>query len=769
MSYTDVFGGNLIFPSRVSYLEITTAVDVTLQWPTEQQITGQDVVADVMDVTTTAPSLNIDMPDARNTSLGNKATFNNLGVEDYTVRDFTGGTIQSVQPGEQWVVVLTDNSTDMGAWTTFQLGGNAATQASASALAGDGLRPLGQQLDCIIDSDVEGATPFTVVDGDRAKCLIYTAGAGTCNLPTAGTVGNNWFFMLRNSGSGTLNIVPPAGTIDGSGSLNLDPNGSTFIFTDGTDWYTIGLTVASTIAFDFVSLAVPGSGDFVLSGANLDRISYRFTGALTGNRRIVVPNTTQQYWADNQTSGAFTLEVVTAAGAGITIPQGQSVITYCDATDVINATSSTSVAFPITIGQGGTSATTASGARANLNAAFDGILIETQALSGLAGGGDLTANMQLLLDVDNLTAETTIDTAADFLGVYDTDAGAMRKFLIEDVVPSPDRLLDGSGNIAVLAAGSSNIQIRSVADSDSTHRRLQFAWQDGTVVGLIGWDSFSQEMFIQNNINHPDGTIEITTTHASAEIIVGGLRTFSAGLQVKGGAANTAAINLTDTAWGNRARIGYTSSDVLRFENLPQQNIVFEGEDSITATVSMLEMNPNTGCHLFFKGDGEIARSASLANGGFEVNNTLTGGGFERALTTSDLGQPTESGSFTVNFSVGTSDSNIVTIFYERFGDVVHLSMPVANFGNANANTLGTSTAIPVALRPSGNRQGVTVVTENSAEQVLAQFFLTSSGLFTFQAPNGGDAGDYGGSNFSSTGVKGVNSGWEFSYRIPNT
>jgi hypothetical protein len=446
MSYTDVFGGNLIFPSRVSYLELETAIDVVLQWPTEQQITGGDVVADVMDVNTTAPALNIDMPDARNTSLGNKATFNNVGGNTFTVRDVTGGTIQDVQPGEQWVIILTDNTTDMGLWTTFLLGGNAATPASASVLAGDGLEADGSQLNQIIDSDEEAATPFTVVTGDRAKCLIYIAGAGTCNLPSAGAVdiGNNWFFMLRNSGSGTLNIVPPSGDIDGASSLNLDPNGSTFIFTDGVDWYTIGLTVASVIAFDFVSLAVPGSGDFVLSGANLDRISYRFTGALTGNRRIVVPNTTQQYWADNQTSGAFSLEVSTVAGAGITVPQGQSVILYSDATDVINATSSTSVAFPITVGQGGTGATTPGGAQINLEVPPEGRLINTGA--GLDGGGDLTGDRTLILDINSANVTPT-PVVGDFIAFEDIDDNLTYKATIQDIVDlaSPGITIEDEG------------------------------------------------------------------------------------------------------------------------------------------------------------------------------------------------------------------------------------------------------------------------------------------------------------------------------------
>ncbi|HUW44276.1 MAG TPA: hypothetical protein VMW50_00620 [Dehalococcoidia bacterium] len=769
MSYTDVFGGNLIFPSRVSYLALSIAVDAVLQWPTEQQITGGNVVADIIDVNATAVGLTVDMPDARVASTGNKVTFNNVGANSFLVRDVTGGTIQTVQPGEQWVLSLTDNTTDMGAWTTFQLGASVAV-ASASALAGAGIKAIGLLLNQRIGSDVEAATPFTVVNGDRAKCLIYTAGAGTCNLPNAATVGNDWFFMLRNSGSGTLNVLPPAGLIDGSASLNLDPNGSSFIFTDGVNWFTVGLTVASTIAFDFVSIPVPGSGDFVLSGANLNRISYRFTGALTGNRRIVVPNTTQQYWVDNQTSGAFTLSISTAAQVGPpSVNPGDTVIFYCDATDVINAVNTAAIALPVLISQGGTSATTAPNALLNLGAAASAIEIQTAALSGLSGGGDLTANRPLLLDVNNLTAETVIDTAADFIGIWDADAGAMRKFLIEDVVIS-DSLIDSAGNVRAFADTGGNLQLRSDANADAVPRRLQFTHQDGTVVGFIGQNSFSEEMLIQNNINNADGTIEISTTHASAEILIGNRLRILSTLQVRGGANNTAGINLTTTAYGNRAFLGYVSSDTLVLENLPNQNFDIQGENSITATVVILRTNPNTGVHLFFNNDGEIARSASLANGGFEVNNTLTGAGFERALTESDLGIETESGSFSVDFGIGGgfSDSNSVTIQYLRYGDLVHLTMPTANFGNSNANSCFTVNTMPVGLRPASTRYGSGPCIDNAASIVLAQVTISSGGVISFFAPNSANPPNYG--NFWTTsGVKGVGAGWSMTYRLTDS
>lgn len=395
MSYTDVFGGELLFPSITSYNSITSAVDMVLQWAREQQIAGVDVVADWMDIDATAGSLNADMPSASSVSTGNKVTFNNIGSNTYTVRDATGGTIQSIAPGEQWVLILTDNSTEAGSWITSQLGATVSV-ASAGALAGAGIKAITTTLNQRIDSDIEAATPFTVVEGDRAKCLIYTAGAGTCNLPSPGAVANDWFFMLRNSGSGTLNVVPPSGNIDGGASINLDPNDSAFIFTDGTNFFTVGLSSGSTIAFDFVSIAIPGSGDFVLSGANLDRIAYRFTGALTGNRKIVVPTTTQQYWIDNQTSGAFPLSIATAAqGTPPQVTQGNSIIMYCDATDVVNAVSSSAIAFPITIGQGGTGAVNIAGAQGNLQVPPVGRLINTTA--PLSGGGDLSADRTIVV------------------------------------------------------------------------------------------------------------------------------------------------------------------------------------------------------------------------------------------------------------------------------------------------------------------------------------------------------------------------------------
>jgi hypothetical protein len=163
----------------------------------------------------------------------------------------------------------------------------------------------------------------------------------------------------------------------------------------------------------------------------------------------------------------------------------------------------------------------------------------------------------------------------------------------------------------------------------------------------------------------------------------------------------------------------------------------------------------------------EVARVLPAASGGFQVNNTLTGAGNERVLTESDLGQPDETGSFTVDFDVGFTGPNVVTIQYQRYGDIVHILMPTANFGNSNATTLGTGNDWPVGLRPASTRYGSTVCTDNSATQILASFFLNSAGALDFNCPT--TSGRDWGNNWTAAGVKGVNAGWTWTYRITDS
>ena len=439
MSFTEVFGGATIYPAGQSYLSLTFAVDQQLAWPIEQSV-GGNIVSSIMDLDATAPGLNVDIPSAQQVSNGIQSVFNNVGANTITIRDAAGGTILSIVPGSAWVAYLTDNSTLAGTWRVFQLGASVSV-AVASALAGAGLKAIGTTLNQRIAPTSTAVTPIVWVDGDRAQLTVWTGGLGVLDLPAPGVVGSDWFAMIRNSGSGDLTITPPAGTIDGGVTLTLSPGSSATVVTDGVNFFTVGLGQSTASFFDFLEINVAGSGDYVLSGVELNRISYRFIGALTGSRNIIVPSSVQQYWVDNSTSGAFSLFVKTVPQAvPVEVLQTARNILYCDGADVVPAESST-ISFPVSIVQGGTGAITAPLALAALGGVPLTRVISTVALSGLAGGGDLTANRALALDSNNLTVENVLDSAVDTIPFYDDSAGVMRKTALANIQGSPNVLL----------------------------------------------------------------------------------------------------------------------------------------------------------------------------------------------------------------------------------------------------------------------------------------------------------------------------------------
>lgn len=372
--YTDVFGGANIYPSEISYSAIALSADVTLSWP-EETSTNTNLATRIIDVTPSGAGFSIILPDADKTGTGNTILFNNRGSDTFTVRNAVGTQVVTIAAGTLWQVYVANNSTAAGTWRALQYGATTST-ANASALAGTGIVAVGTLLSQSVPI-VTFNSNYTAGPSDRAEMFNWTGGAGTLTLPDPVVVGNNWFIYLRNSGSG--NIVadaPGTSEIDGNSTLAFQPGESAIIASDGTDYYTIGFGQNATFAFDYTVIDVSGTGDYTLTGTELNRIAYRFTGTLTGNRAIVCPATVQQYWVDNQTTGSFTLDVKVTGGGGVTVNQGSRAILYSDGTDMLDADTST-VSIPVLINQGGTGATTASGARINLGGTTTGIALFT--------------------------------------------------------------------------------------------------------------------------------------------------------------------------------------------------------------------------------------------------------------------------------------------------------------------------------------------------------------------------------------------------------
>ena len=87
--------------------------------------------------------------------------------------------------------------------------------------------------------------------------------------------------------------------------------------------------------------SVAGNVSVTLTGAEARARTLHFTGVLTGAINVVVPSREREYVIFNATTGAFTLTVKTAAGAGVVVASGKRAILQCDGVNVVRVTPDT--------------------------------------------------------------------------------------------------------------------------------------------------------------------------------------------------------------------------------------------------------------------------------------------------------------------------------------------------------------------------------------------------------------------------------------------
>jgi hypothetical protein len=339
MSFNSPFTGNVIQPTDVSYRSITLSANTTLSWPINGNATD-DYAARIMDVTATAGSLQLAMPPANQASVGQDALIRNIGANTFVVTDYNGNTIVSIAASEAKYIYIKTNATTAGTWGIIAFGVG-TSNADASTLAGYGLKAISNTLNSAFPVNTFSSN-YTAVDADRASAYVWTAGAGTLTLPVATTVGDDWYFLVRNGGTGTLAVTPPGGTqINGSASLDMQPADSCLIACSGTAYYTVGLGKSTQFNFTQLTKAVT-TGAYSLTAAEASNPIQKYTGTLTGNVTVTLPQTIQVYYVTNQTDGTgsgYTITFTTGVSGGGTaiIPAGQQVILLCDSVNLLNA------------------------------------------------------------------------------------------------------------------------------------------------------------------------------------------------------------------------------------------------------------------------------------------------------------------------------------------------------------------------------------------------------------------------------------------------
>jgi hypothetical protein len=224
--------------------------------------------------------------------------------------------------------------------------GTGTSSANASDLAGYGLTAINSTLNQSYQV-TSVYSNYTFKPEDRATFFIWASGVGTFTIPSAATLGNNWFVMIRNGGTGILTVTPSGtDTIDGNSSVQLQIDESFVLVSNGTSGFsTFGYGQSAQFFFTILSKVIPtGATTVTLTASEASNTIQEYTGALTANCVVYLPSTVQIYSLQNKTTNSFSLTFRTVAvGAStVIVPQGQTFLVICDGTNVYNTQASIS-------------------------------------------------------------------------------------------------------------------------------------------------------------------------------------------------------------------------------------------------------------------------------------------------------------------------------------------------------------------------------------------------------------------------------------------
>ena len=349
------FTGQVIQPTDVSYRSIVLNSDEQLTWPLNGSALD-DAAARIMDVSSTSAtgSYSLLMPPANQTSVGQDALIRNTGSYSFTVKSYLGATsIVTIAPGTVQYIYLTTNATTSGTWGIIAFGVG-TSNVDAATLAGYGLKAIANTLNGAYSVSTF-SSPLTAVAANRASAQVWTGGAGTLTLTAPATLGNDWFLLVRNGGTGTLIVSPASGLINGVSTISLQPSDSCIIACSGTAFYTVGLGQVSQFNFTQLTYAVT-AGSYTLTSSEASNVIQKYTGTLSADVTVILPPTVQVYYITNQTDGTganYQITFTTNSGGAIAIiPAAQQVILVCDSVNLLNASSIAAGATTVSLSNG---------------------------------------------------------------------------------------------------------------------------------------------------------------------------------------------------------------------------------------------------------------------------------------------------------------------------------------------------------------------------------------------------------------------------------
>lgn len=334
-TYTDLFGAITVPPSGYGYQSVLLDSNLTFNWPASG---GENLISAIMDVTAASIGISMLLPPADQVSTGQDILIRNIGGNVFTVKDNEGLVVANLNPGASTYLYVTDNTSVAGAWESIAFGVGTSS-VDAATLIGFGIKAIGATLNQS-HPVLPTSASLTVTSNHRAMVLNFTGGTENCILSSASTLGNDFFTLIRNSGSGTLTIVPNGSDlIDGLAQFTVQPGESLLLFCSGAAWFSVGY--GRSVVYNFTQLVKDLSvgGSFTLSSAEAGNKLFNFIGNPSTSATVIVPGVVAVYYVLSNLSTDKSITIKTAAGTGITLAQSQSAVAICDGTNVYAAQS----------------------------------------------------------------------------------------------------------------------------------------------------------------------------------------------------------------------------------------------------------------------------------------------------------------------------------------------------------------------------------------------------------------------------------------------
>lgn len=302
-SYTNVFGGQVINPTQVSYIAISLTSNTTLSWGTEFQNTNP-VVAYQMDVSPDMGGRTLTLPDATQTSVGQAILVNNPTAFSFSLNKADNTLLATISGPSINYFYLTNNSTTGGTWRQTPFGGGYTAVTSIAAVPASAMSNPSINNLSITGSPITTTGTFTFAFiGDLLKLISF---GGTTGIATRiGT--EDWALRTITGGPGQIQITNGNGVV-GNPLISLASNitGVTSI-TSGNIKISTNLIEAIN-ANGGIELKALGTGNITLNPSG--------TGQILANKEIVTGfGTGVTYSTADSSTGYFRLA---AANMGTT-------------------------------------------------------------------------------------------------------------------------------------------------------------------------------------------------------------------------------------------------------------------------------------------------------------------------------------------------------------------------------------------------------------------------------------------------------------------